>query len=211
MFAAVLPRSVFFTPSALKLRVLAGTLARNLADTGLLRLYLIGFALMGAFVTIYNYLTFRLSAAPFGLSSSVIGALFTVYLAGTYSSTMAGRLADSAGRYGVLAAGVVVAIAGVALTLPASIACIVAGLVVHDRGVLRRALGGERLGRLPRAASRPRRPPPCTCACTTSAAAWRGRRAACSGPAAVGWRSRVRRAAAAVALASAVSLSSRAR
>ena len=37
---------------------------------------------MGAFVTVYNYLTFRLSEPPFGLSASVIGALFTVYLAG---------------------------------------------------------------------------------------------------------------------------------
>jgi YNFM family putative membrane transporter len=134
VFAAVLPRSAFFTPSALRLRALGGTLARNLADTGLLRLYLIGFALMGAFVTVYNYLTFRLSAAPFGLSASVIGALFTVYLAGTYSSTMAGRLADRAGRYGVLAAGVVVAMGGVALTLPASVFWIVAGLVVLTAG-----------------------------------------------------------------------------
>jgi YNFM family putative membrane transporter len=133
-FAAVLPGSAFFTPSALRLRVLGGTLARNLADTGLLRLYLIGFALMGAFVTVYNYLTFRLSAAPFGLSTSVIGALFTVYLAGTYSSTLAGRLADRAGRRGVLAAGVVVAIGGIALTLPASVCCIVAGLVVLTAG-----------------------------------------------------------------------------
>lgn len=133
-FAVVLPRSAFFTPSPPRLRALAGTLARNLADTGLLRLYLIGFALMGAFVTVYNYLTFRLSAAPWSLSSSVIGALFTVYLAGTYTSTMAGRLADRAGRRGVLTAGVVVAIAGVALTLPASIAFIVAGLVVLTAG-----------------------------------------------------------------------------
>jgi YNFM family putative membrane transporter len=133
-FAVVLPRSAFFTPSPPRLRALAGTLARNLADTGLLRLYLIGFALMGAFVTVYNYLTFRLSAPPWSLSSSVIGALFTVYLAGTYTSTMAGRLADRAGRRGVLTAGVLVAIAGVALTLPACIAFIVAGLVVMTAG-----------------------------------------------------------------------------
>ena len=89
---------------------------------------------MGAFVTVYNYLTFRLSGAPFGLSTSVIGALFTVYLAGTWSSTLAGRLADRAGRRVVLAAGVAVAIAGVALTLPSSLACVVAGLVVLTAG-----------------------------------------------------------------------------
>ena len=133
-FAVLLPRSRFFVPSPPRLRVLGATLARNLADTGLLRLYLIGFALMGAFVTVYNYLTFRLSGAPFGLSTSVIGALFTVYLAGTWSSTLAGRLADRAGRYLVLAVGVAVAMAGVALTLPSSLACVVAGLVVLTAG-----------------------------------------------------------------------------
>jgi YNFM family putative membrane transporter len=133
-FAVLLPRSSFFTPAPLRLRALGATLARNLADTRLLRLYLIGFALMGAFVTVYNYLTYRLSAAPFGLSTSVIGALFTVYLVGTYSSTTAGRLADRAGRYGVLAAGVLLAACGVALTLPASLGWIVAGLVVLTAG-----------------------------------------------------------------------------
>ncbi|HEX8008038.1 MAG TPA: MFS transporter, partial [Trebonia sp.] len=103
-FAVLLPRSVFFTPVPLRVRGLLASLRRNLADPGLLRLYLIGFALMGAFVTVYNYLTFRLSMSPFGLSTSVIGALFTIYLVGTYSSTLAGRLADRAGRRGVLAA-----------------------------------------------------------------------------------------------------------
>ena len=133
-FAVLLPRSSFFTPSPPRLRVLGATLARNLADTRLLRLYLIGFALMGAFVTVYNYLTFRLSAAPFDLSASVIGALFTVYLAGTWSSTLAGRLADRAGRRVVLAVGAAVAVAGVALTLPLSLALIVAGLVALTAG-----------------------------------------------------------------------------
>ena len=133
-FGAVLPRQRFFTPATPRLRLLWRTLAGNLADTGLLRLYLIGFALMGAFVTVYNYLTFRLSAAPFGLSASVIGALFTVYLAGTWSSTMAGRLADRAGRPVVLPAGIALTIGGVALTLPASLACIVAGLVLTTAG-----------------------------------------------------------------------------
>jgi predicted MFS family arabinose efflux permease len=133
-FAVLLPRSRFFTPSPPRLRALGATLARNLADRGLLRLYLIGFALMGAFVTVYNYLTFRLSGPPFGLPASVIGALFTVYLAGTWSSAVAGRLADRAGRRGVLAAGVAVAVAGLALTLPASLAWVVTGLAVLTAG-----------------------------------------------------------------------------
>jgi YNFM family putative membrane transporter len=133
-FALVLPRSVFFRPAPLRLRALSATLRRNLADTGLLRLYLIGFALMGAFVTVYNYLTFRLSAAPFSLSTSLIGALFTVYLVGTWSSTTAGRLADRIGRRRVLAFGAALAAGGVLLTLPASLGWIIAGLVVLTAG-----------------------------------------------------------------------------
>jgi YNFM family putative membrane transporter len=133
-FALVLPPSRFFTPAPPRLRPLAATLRRNLADTSLLRLYLIGFTLMGAFVTVYNYLTFRLSAAPFGLPAAAIGALFTVYLAGTYSSSAAGRLADRAGRRAILVLGVLVTMAGVALTLPASLPFIVLGLVIMTTG-----------------------------------------------------------------------------
>jgi YNFM family putative membrane transporter len=52
----------------------------------------------------------------------------------TAPTPTAGRLADKAGRRGVLVAGVVVAISGVALTLPSSPAAIVAGLVVLTAG-----------------------------------------------------------------------------
>ena len=57
-----------------------------------------------------------------------------MYLAGTYSSTMAGRLADRAGRRGVLTAGVVVAIARRRADAARLLACIVAGLVVMTAG-----------------------------------------------------------------------------
>jgi YNFM family putative membrane transporter len=133
-FAVLLPRSRFFAAAPPRLRVLASALGRHLTDTGLLRLYLIGFTLMGAFVTVFNYLTFRLSSPPFGLPAAAIGALFTVYLAGTWSSAAAGRLADRAGRRLVLALGIVVTIVGVALTLPADLAVIVAGLVLMTAG-----------------------------------------------------------------------------
>lgn len=133
-FAFLLPKSVFFTPAPLRLRALSATLWRNLADTAQLRLYLIGFTLMGAFVTVYNYIAFRLSAAPFHLPASIIGALFAVYLTGTYSSSAAGHLSDRIGRYRVLCASVVVAAVGAALTLPALLPFVVCGLIVLTGG-----------------------------------------------------------------------------
>ena len=89
---------------------------------------------MGAFVTVYNYLTFRVSGPPFGLPTAVVGALFTVYLTGTYSSSVAGRLSDRLGRYPVLCVSVVVMVAGALLTLPASLVFVVVGLIVLTVG-----------------------------------------------------------------------------
>jgi YNFM family putative membrane transporter len=134
VFALALPRSAHFRPAPPQVRGLLGSLRRNVTDTGLLRLYLISFAIMGAFVTVYNYLTFRLSRPPFGLSATVIGFLFVVYLAGTYSSAAAGRLADRFGRYRMLLCGAGVTALGVLVTLSGSLALIVFGLVVMTAG-----------------------------------------------------------------------------
>ena len=95
-FVAGAAEAGFFTPRRRGSRVLSRRWRRNLADTGLLRLYLIGFALMGAFVTVYNYLTFRLSVPRSACRPASSARCSRVYLAGTWSSTMAGRLADRA-------------------------------------------------------------------------------------------------------------------
>jgi MFS transporter, YNFM family, putative membrane transport protein len=134
MFALMLPQSGHFKPAPPQLRGLLGSLRRNATDTGLLRLYLVSFAMVGSLVTVYNYLTFRLSRPPFGLSSTVIGLLFVAYLAGTYSSAAAGRLAGRFGQYRVLASSVLVTAVGVLLTLSWTLALIVVGLVVLTGG-----------------------------------------------------------------------------
>ena len=134
VFALVLPQSAHFTPAPPRVRGLLGTLRRNVADGGLLRLYLVSFAIAGSLVTVYNYLTFRLSGPPFRLSATVIGLLFVSYLAGTYSSAAAGRSVERFGRYRVLCCALPVTAAGVLLTLSGSLAFIVAGLLVLTGG-----------------------------------------------------------------------------
>jgi len=133
-FRLLLPPSAHFQRAPVHVGALARSLRGHLTDPGLLRLYLVAFALMGAFVTVYNYLTYRLAAAPFGLSQTAIGAIFLAYLAGTGSSAVAGRLADRAGRHNMLWAGAAITIAGLALTLSASLPVIIGGLVLFTVG-----------------------------------------------------------------------------
>jgi YNFM family putative membrane transporter len=134
VFHLVLPPSAHFRSAPVQFAALARSLRGHLADAGLVRLYVIAFALMGSFVTVYNYLTYRLEAAPFRLSQTVIGLIFLAYLAGTASSAVAGRLADRAGRRNVMWTAVVVAVAGVAMTLSASLAVIIGGIVLLTIG-----------------------------------------------------------------------------
>jgi YNFM family putative membrane transporter len=130
VFWALLPRSRFFRRSAAG----GGHLPRHLADPGMRRLYLVGLVLMGAFVTVYNYLGYRLIAAPFGLPQSLAALVFVMYLAGTFSSPAAGSLADRIGRRPVMLGACLVTAAGLLLTLPNSLPVVGAGLLVMTAG-----------------------------------------------------------------------------
>lgn len=101
----------------------------HLASPGLRMAFLIAFTGMGAFITIFNYVGFHLTAAPYRLGQSDMGLLFLVYMFGIASSSIAGPLTDRFGRRRVLPAGLLLMAAGVVLTLLAPLAAVVAGIV----------------------------------------------------------------------------------
>ncbi|NMG44409.1 MFS transporter [Aromatoleum toluvorans] len=114
-------------------RILAD--ARTLfADAGLRRLFATAFLLMGVFTSLYNYLGFRLHAAPFGLGQSAIGAVFLLYFVGTLSSAWTGRLVDRIGRRAVLWTMILVSSTGLAVTTVDHLPAIVAGVAVFTFG-----------------------------------------------------------------------------
>ena len=106
----------------------------HLQTPGLLPLFLSGFALMGVFVSLFNYAGFRLAEAPYGLSQTQIGLIFCVYLFGIVASPAAGALADRWGRGPVLVGGVALMAAGVVLTLAEPLLAVIAGIAVLTFG-----------------------------------------------------------------------------
>lgn len=133
-FAVLLPPARHFQPVPFRLAVHVDATRAHLAESGVRRLCLTGLLLMGGFVATYNYLTYCLEAAPFDLPKSLIGLVFLAYLAGTATSTLAGRLADRLGRRRVLVVSIAVMLTGLALTLPDRLSCAVSGLVVFTGG-----------------------------------------------------------------------------
>lgn len=129
-----LPNSAHFIPRRADPAELMRSFADHLRDRGLRALYVEAFLLMGAFVTLYNYLGYRLIAPPYGLSHTAIGAIFVIYLIGTASSTWVGDLAGRLGRPRVFWIMVAVTLFGALLTLFDSLVLILAGMVIVTFG-----------------------------------------------------------------------------
>jgi YNFM family putative membrane transporter len=130
VFWRCLPPSRHFQARPLVLRGLAENFALHLRDGGLRWLFLEGFLLMGSFVTVYNYIGYRLLAPPFALSHATVGLIFTVYLVGIASSTFIGGMADRFGRRRLLWIVLLAMLGGLALMSIDSVPFIVAGIAV---------------------------------------------------------------------------------
>ncbi|MNO80758.1 Inner membrane transport protein YnfM [compost metagenome] len=134
VFWRILPESRNFRAAPLNLRQLADGFAGHLRDAGLPWLFLIGFLLMGGFVTLFNYIGYRLLAEPYHMNQAIVGVLSLVYLVGIYSSAWVGSLADRLGRRKVLWTVILLMLGGLLLTLFSALPLIVAGLLLFTFG-----------------------------------------------------------------------------
>ena len=138
LFIGLVPKPQGFVPRHVRAPgtpgVLLTRLAVNLRSAPLLALYAQGLLLMGGFVALYNYLGFRLSAAPFNLPPTLISLLFLAYLAGSWSAAQAGVLAARFGRRPVLLVAIAAMAVGVLLTLSTVLVVVLIGLLVATAG-----------------------------------------------------------------------------
>lgn len=129
-----LPVSKRFRPGQGGLGGLADGARRHLRDPGLPFLFMLAFLLMGSFVSLYNYIGYRLLGPEFGLRQSAVGALSVLYLLGIFSSVWAGRLADRLGRRKVLWLVMSLMLGGLLLTLSGNLVAVVAGVGLYTFG-----------------------------------------------------------------------------
>lgn len=92
-------------------------LLEHFRNKRLLSLYGLGFLLMGGFVTLYNYMSYHLLEPPFELSHSSVSWIFLLYLTGTFSSAVMGKVSDRIGKMQVLIIGLALMLLGAVVTL----------------------------------------------------------------------------------------------
>lgn len=151
-FFLLLPASRNFTPRrGFNARFHAIAWIGHLRNPALPFLFAIGFLAMGTFVTVYNYIGFRLVQPPYSLNQTELGLIFTVYLFGIAASWIAGTLGDRIGHFVVLPAGIAMAAAGVAATLSSSLPLIILGIVLLTSGFfVAHSVASALVGRLAR-------------------------------------------------------------
>ncbi|GAC1545627.1 MAG: MFS transporter [Herpetosiphon sp.] len=96
--------------------------------------YLIGLTLFFAFIGMFTYLPYYLTAAPYNLPSGLVSSVYIVYLAGVLVAPFAGRLSLRFPRRWIMAAGMTLAAFGAIMTLHHALSVIVIGLVVMVAG-----------------------------------------------------------------------------
>ena len=137
-FVRLAPKPRGFTPSSGPGANPEGSLTHrlfaNLRSPRQLTLFALAFLLMGGFVALYNYLGFRLSAAPFYLPPLAVSLVFLAYLAGTWASSRAGAEASRFGRKPILLVSIAVMVAGVVITLSDNVIAVLVGLVIATAG-----------------------------------------------------------------------------
>ena len=134
VFWKILPESRNFRPRSLHPRSLLDGFVMHFRDAGLPLLFLEAFVLMGAFVTLFNYIGYRLLAEPYHMDQAYVGLLSVVYLSGIYSSAKIGALADKLGRRQVLWATIVLMLAGLGLTLLTPVPVVIIGMLIFTFG-----------------------------------------------------------------------------
>ena len=131
---AWLPASRNFSGKPFQPRVLLVSMADHLKNPGLRRLYLIAFCCMGGFVTLYNYVTFRLLGHDFGLSHTQVGLIFLAYAFGSLSSTVMGNLVNTYGRRRILSSALGIMTIGLVLTVGSALWLVIVGIVLFTIG-----------------------------------------------------------------------------
>ncbi|WP_194303850.1 MFS transporter [Chryseobacterium sp. Tr-659] len=130
IFWKLFPESKFFNPQKTDYHLKVKQMKFFLTNPYMLRLYVTAALLMGVFVSVYNYLTFRLEAYPFSLSHFIIAFIFLMYIFGVFGTMITGRLSKRFQMNDILKGSILFMLTGTVLLLSENIYIVIFGLAL---------------------------------------------------------------------------------
>ncbi|MCF6179399.1 MAG: MFS transporter [Geopsychrobacter sp.] len=134
LFWRLLPPSRNFTRRSLHLGKLTSSLCSHLCNPGLQCLFFLAFTCMGGFVTLYNYVSFRLLGPEFHLNQAQVALIFLAYAFGAGGSSLMGRLVDRFGQSPVLFSSLAIMLSGLLLSMFMQLSVVILGIVIFTIG-----------------------------------------------------------------------------
>lgn len=130
VFYYLFPESQFFQPQKVKFNKKMRQMQSIFRNKKILAMYVVGICLMGTFVSIYNYLGFKLEAPPYSLPHYIIALIFLMYAFGIVGNLVAGRLSDRYAAKNILLLALGLLLVGLGLMYIANLAVILLGLTI---------------------------------------------------------------------------------
>ncbi|OPC25792.1 MFS transporter [Elizabethkingia meningoseptica] len=130
IFWKFFPESRFFVPQKINFSRKLKQMGKFISDPYMLRLYLIAALLMGVFVSVYNYLTFRLESPPFSLNHLFVAFIFLMYTFGVFGTMATSRLSQRFEQKYILRIFIITMLGGVCLLLSHNITLLIIGLAL---------------------------------------------------------------------------------
>lgn len=130
IFWKFFPESRFFVPQKINFSRKLKQMGKFISDPYMLRLYLIAALLMGVFVSVYNYLTFRLESPPFSLNHLFVAFIFLMYTFGVFGTMATSRLSQRFEQKYILRIFIITMLGGVFLLLSHNITLLIIGLAL---------------------------------------------------------------------------------
>mgnify|MGYP005790345283 FL=1 len=132
LFVILLPKQENFRPKKLHFKAEIRAMINHWRNLELGLLFLFAFLGMGAFVSMYNFITFQL-IHHFGLPVTLTGLVFLMYLAGTWSSARVGTIINRYGHGKTFVVSAVLYALGIVMTL-GPLPVLLAGMFIFTAG-----------------------------------------------------------------------------
>lgn len=132
--ALLMIRSLPEAPAPRRSNEQLGAMLAQLRNPSLRQAAASGSALLFSFIGLFSYISFRLQAAPFSLSTSTTSLVFLLWAVGGVGP-VAGRLVDRFGWRKVALSAMSCAVCGALVTLPAALGSIALGLALVALGM----------------------------------------------------------------------------
>lgn len=134
LFIKWLPASHFFTPQTQTIKRKVHQMTLFIRHPFMIRIYIAAVFFMGSFVSVYNYLGFRLEAPPFELPHFIISSIFIMYTTGIIGTMIAGKWSDRMSPARLIKGFILIMVIGLLLLLIPNLIAVIIGLGIFTFG-----------------------------------------------------------------------------